>query len=87
MDVWFENYAKIKGASIFTPDLSRLHQKPYQAGHRNIPLNKLTSLELQALYKKLLEGGRVERVESKNKPKGLSPKTVLAISTRSFPPL
>ena len=41
-----------------------------------IPLEKLTSLELQKFYKKLLEKGRVDRVESKHQDKGLSPKTV-----------
>ena len=33
-------------------------------------------LELQKLYKKLLEKGRIDRTESKRQPKGLSPKTV-----------
>ena len=40
-----------------------------------IPLEKLTSLELQKFYKKLLEKGRVDRLESKHQAKGLSPKT------------
>ena len=38
--------------------------------------NKLTTLELQKLYKKLLSKGRVERIEAKGQPKDLSPKTV-----------
>ena len=42
----------------------------------SIPLGKLTTLDLQGFYKKLLDGGRVERVESAKKPKGLSAKTV-----------
>ena len=41
-----------------------------------IPLEKLTSLELQKFYKKLLEKGRVDRLESRHQAKGLSPKTV-----------
>ena len=45
-----------------------------------VPLNKLSSLDLQKLYKKLLSGGRVERTESKNQPKGLSTKTVRNIN-------
>ena len=49
------------------------HIKPYIG---SIPLSKLTSLELQQLYKTLLADGRVERIESKKQPKGLSPKTV-----------
>jgi hypothetical protein len=39
-------------------------------------LSKLTTLDLQNLYGKLLASGRVERIESKKQPKGLSPKTV-----------
>ena len=31
---------------------------------------------MQKLYKKLLEKGRVDRIESKHQAKGLSPKTV-----------
>ena len=31
-----------------------------------IPLEKLTSLELQKLYKKLLTSGRIDRVESRH---------------------
>ena len=36
----------------------------------------MTSLELQKVYKKLLEKGRVDRIESKHQTKGLSAKTV-----------
>ena len=36
----------------------------------------LTSLDLQRFYKHLLDGGRVDRIEAKKKPKGLAPKTV-----------
>lgn len=36
----------------------------------------MTSLDLQRFYKHLLDGGRVDRVEAKKKPKGLAPKTV-----------
>ena len=49
------------------------HIKPYIG---NIPLTKLSSLDLQRLYKKLLSDGRVDRIESKKQPKGLSAKTV-----------
>ena len=42
----------------------------------DIPLEKITSLELQKLYKKLLTKGRVDRLEAKGQPKGLSAKTV-----------
>ncbi|WP_417054416.1 hypothetical protein [Dysosmobacter sp.] len=42
----------------------------------SIPLADLTSLDLQRFYKHLLDGGRVDRIEAKKKPKGLAPKTV-----------
>ncbi len=76
MDVWFENYAKIK-----VRPSSHATYKGYIANHikpniGNVPLEKLTTLQVQSLYKKLLSGGRVERKESKKKPKGLSVKTV-----------
>ena len=76
MDEWFENYAKIKvRPSSHQTYLGYIdnHIKPNIG---KIPLEKLTSLELQKLYKKLLEKGRVERIESKGQSKGLSPKTV-----------
>ncbi len=37
-------------------------------------------MDLQRLYKKLLESGRVDRIEARNKPKGLSVKTVRNIN-------
>ena len=76
LDVWMENYAKIKlRPSTFKTSQGFLknHIKP-QIG--SIPLAELTSLDLQKFYKHLLEGGRVDRVEAKKKPKGLAPKTV-----------
>ena len=80
MEVWFENYAKLKvrpsSHQTYRGYLDH-HIKPYIG---KIPLNKLTSLDLQKLYKKLLTGGRVDRIESKRQPKGLSPKTVRNIN-------
>lgn len=46
----------------------------------NIPLEKLTTMDLQKFYRKLLTKGRVERIESKEQPKGLSAKTVRNIN-------
>ena len=46
----------------------------------NVPLEKPTTMGLQRLYKHLLENGRVECTESRNKPKGLSVKTVRNIN-------
>ena len=76
LEVWMENYAKIKlRPSTFKTSQGFLknHIKP-QIG--SIPLADLTSLDLQRFYKHLLEGGRVDRIEAKKKPKGLAPKTV-----------
>jgi integrase len=53
------------------------HIKPRIGG---IPLEKLTTLDLQKLYRELLADGRVVRKESQNQPKGLSPKTVRNIN-------
>ena len=76
LEVWMENYVKIKlRPSTFKTSQGFLknHIKP-QIG--SIPLADLTSLDLQRFYKHLLDGGRVDRVEAKKKPKGLAPKTV-----------
>ena len=71
-----ENYAKVKlRPSTFKTSQGFLknHIKP-QIG--SILLADLTSLDLQRFYKHLLDGGRVDRIEAKKKPKGLAPKTV-----------
>ena len=76
LDVWFKNYAKLKvrpsSHQTYRGYIDN-HIKP-NIGH--IPLSKLTSLDLQKLYKKLLSGGRVKRIEAKSQPRGLSAKTV-----------
>ena len=51
----------------------RIHIKPNIG---DIPLSKLKSADIQKFYVKLLSEGRVQRTESKNKSKGLKPKTV-----------
>ena len=71
-----ENYAKVKlRPSTFKTSQGFLknHIKPQIGG---ISLADLTSLDLQRFYKHLLDGGRVDRIEAKKKPKGLAPKTV-----------
>ena len=76
LDIWFDNYAKLKirpsSHQTYRGYIDH-HIKPYIG---SVPLAKLTSLELQQLYKELLASGRVDRTESKKQPKGLSPKTV-----------
>ncbi len=80
MDVWFENVAKIK-----VRPSSHQTYKGYIDNHikpsiGKIPLEKLTTMDLQKFYRKLLTKGRVERIESKDQPKGLSSKTVRNIN-------
>ena len=80
MDVWFENYAELQ-----VRPSSHQTYKGYIKNHikpniGDIPPNKLTTLDLQKLYKKLLTEGRIDRIESKNQPKGLSAKTVRNIN-------
>ena len=73
---WYENYAKIKmrpSTYLTYHGYIENHIKPQIGG---IPLAGLTSLDLQRFYKHLLDGGRVDRIEAKKKPKGLAPKTV-----------
>ena len=76
MEVWFQDYAKIK----VRPSSHQTYQGHIHNHIRpnigEIPLEKLTSLDLQKFYKKLLAQGRVDRLEAKGQPKGLSAKTV-----------
>ena len=76
MDVWFENYARVKVRPSSHQTYRGYIDNHIKTNIGKIPLEKLTSLELQKLYKKLLEKGRVDRLESRHQAKGLSPKTV-----------
>ena len=76
MDVWFENYAKVKVRPSSHQTYRGYIDNHIKPNIGKIPLGKLTSLDLQKFYKKLLSSGRVERIESKKQSKGLSPKTV-----------
>ena len=80
MDVWYEYYAQIKvrpSSHKTYEGYIRNHIKPAIG---SIPLTRLTTLDLQKLYQKLLTEGRVERKESEKQAKGLSPKTVRNIN-------
>ena len=71
MDVWFENCAKIKARPSSHQTYRGYidhHIKPYIG---DIQLNKMTSLDLQRLYKELLSGGRVERIEAESSRRAL----------------
>ena len=59
----------------------RLHVKP-EIG--DMPLNKVTTLDLQKFFNNLLTDGRIERKESRDQPKGLSVKTVSNIRTMLY---
>ena len=80
MDVWFENCAKIKVRPSSHQTYRGYIDNHIKPNIGNVPLGKLSSLHLQKLYKKLLAGGRVERIEAKGQPKGLSAKTVRNIN-------
>ena len=80
MNELFENAAKIKvrpSSHQTYRGYIDLHIAPNIG---NIPLEKLTTMDLQKLYRKLLNQGRVDRVEAKQQPKGLSAKTVRNIN-------
>lgn len=81
LDTWLEHYAKpVMRTTTYNnyETLIRLHIKPYIG---EVKLNKLTTLQIQKLYNKLLSDGRFDRPEAKGQPKGLSGKTVRNIHT------
>ena len=65
-----------QAATVYVQNQPRLPQNHIKPQIGSIPLVDLTSLDLQRFYKHLLDGGRVDRIEAKKKPKGLAPKTV-----------
>jgi len=80
LDTWMETYAKlqVRPSSYKTyQGFIENHIKPVLG---DTPLEKLTAIDLQRLYKQLLESGRVECTEARNKPRGLSVKTVRNIN-------
>ena len=81
LDTWLEHYAKpLMRATTYNnyETLIRLYIKPYVG---EVRLNKLTTLQIQKLYNRLLTNGRFDRPEAKDQPKGLSGKTVRNIHT------
>ena len=76
MEVWFQDYAKIKVRPSSHQTYQGYIHNHIRPNIGEIPLEKLTSLDLQKFYKKLLTTGRVDRLEAKGQPKGLSAKTV-----------
>ena len=76
MEVWFEDYAKIKVRPSSHQTYRGYIDNHIRPNIGDIPLEKLTALDIQKLCKKLLTKGRVDRLEAKGQPKGLSAKTV-----------
>ena len=80
MNEWFENVAKIRVRPSSHQTYRGYIDHHIAPNIGNIPLEKLTTMDLQKLYRKLLNKGRVDRVEAKDQPKGLSAKTVRNIN-------
>ena len=76
MDEWFEAYAKVKVRASSHQTYRGYIQNHIKPNIGDIPIEKLSSLTLQKLYRKLLTEGRVPRIEAEKQPKGLSTKTV-----------
>ncbi len=80
LDAWMENYAKLQARASSHKTYQGFIENHIKPALGDIPLEKLTAMDLQRLYKHLLESGRVECTESRSKPKGLSVKTVRNIN-------
>ena len=80
MDEWFENVAKIKVRASSHQTYKGYIDNHIKPNIGNIPIEKLTTMDLQKFYRKLLTKGRIERIESKDQPKWLSAKTVRNIN-------
>ena len=76
LDAWMENYAKLQVRPSSHKTYQGFIENHIKPTLGDILLEKLTAMDLQRLYKHLLESGRVECTESRSKPKGLSVKTV-----------
>ena len=80
MEEWFENVCKIK-----VRPSSHQTYRGYIDNHiapniGKIPLETLSTMDLQKLYRRMMSNGRVERIEAEHQPKGLSAKTVRNIN-------
>ena len=84
MEEWFENVCKIKVRPSSHQTYRGYIDHHVAPNIGKIPLEKLSTMDLQKLYRKLMNKGRVERIESKEQPKGLSAKTVRNINQVNF---
>ena len=80
LDIWMENYAKLQVRASSYKTYQGFISNHIKPNLGDLPLDKLTAMDLQRLYKHLMENGRVECIESRNKSKGLSIKTVRNIN-------
>ena len=80
MDEWFENVCKIRVRPSSHQTYCGYIDRHIAPNIGKIPLEKLSTMDLQKFYRRLLAGGRVARTESRNQPKGLSAKTVRNIN-------
>ena len=80
MEEWFENVAKLKGRPSSHQTYRGYIDHHIAPNIGKIPLEKLSTMDLQKLYRKLMNKGRVERIEAEHQPKGLSAKTVRNIN-------
>ncbi len=84
MDTWLENFEKpnMRASTYESYEGNiRLHVNP---GIGYLKLNKITTLDLQKFFNRLLTDGRIVRKESREQPKGLSVKTVSNIRTMLY---
>lgn len=80
MKEWFENVCKIKVRPSSHQTYRGYIDHHIAPNIGKIPLEKLSTMDLQKLYRKLMRNGRVERTEAEHQPKGLSAKTVRNIN-------
>lgn len=80
MNEWYENVAKIKVRASSHQTYRGYIDNHITPNIGKLPLEKLTTMDLQKFYRKLMTKGRMERIEATNQPKGLSAKTVRNIN-------
>ena len=80
MDEWFEAYAKVKVRPSSHQTYKGYIENHIKPNIGDIPIEKLTSLQLQKFYRLLLTEGRIPRIESEKQHRGLSAKTVRNIN-------
>ena len=76
LDEWFAAYALVKVRPSSHQTYHGYIENHIKPNIGNLPIEKLTALQLQKFYKKLLTEGRVPRIEAEKQSKGLSVKTV-----------